>query len=379
MKKTICSIVPLLAFMVLSCAGKPDIQQSNADENYTIETVVPASDVAVPWGMAWLPNGDLLVTERSGDLYVFRDGELLVESVAGVPEVWDDGQGGLLDVTLHPNYEENGWLYISYSSPEGSGSGANTAIMRAKLNSDHTSLTDQEVLYKAEPNTTRGQHFGSRIAFDKEGYLYFSVGDRGNRDVNPQDISRDGGKIYRLNDDGSIPGDNPFVNEDGAVSAIYSYGHRNPQGMTMREETGEIWTHEHGPRGGDEVNLIRKGENYGWPIISYGINYSGTEFAEDTVRAGMTQPEWYWDPSIAPSGMTFVTSDTYPEWQGDLLVGSLKFHYLVLCTIENNTVSGDEVLFEGIGRVRNIRQAPDGYLYVATEGNGIVRIVPKEG
>lgn len=376
MKKMLSLFSVLVMFSAISCSGQPDIPKSNTDENYTVETVV--SDVAVPWGMTWLPNGDMLITERSGELLLFSSDELREEPIAGVPDVWDNGQGGLLDITLHPDYEDNGWIYLTYSSPEGSGSGANTALMRARLNEEQTSLTDQEVLYKAEPNTGRGQHFGSRIEFDREGYLYFSIGDRGNRDVNPQDITRDGGKIYRLNDDGSIPEDNPFVDEEGTVEAIYSYGHRNPQGMDMRPETGEIWIHEHGPRGGDEVNLIKKGENYGWPILSFGINYSGTEFAEDTARAGMKQPEWYWDPSIAPSGMTFVSSNKYPEWQGDLLVGSLKFHYIVLCKIENNTVTADKVLFEGIGRVRNIKEGPDGYIYVATEGNGIVRVVPKE-
>jgi len=375
MKKILPLFTLMFSFLAISCAGQPDIKKSNSDENYTTETVV--SDVSVPWGMDWLPNGDMLLTERSGTLHIFSDGQLS-EPVAGVPEVWANGQGGLLDVALHPDYEENGWIYITYSSPQGNERGANTALMRARLNEDHSSLTDQEVLYKAVPNTTRGQHFGSRIAFDDEGYLYFSIGDRGNRDVNPQDITRDGGKIYRLNPDGSIPEDNPFINEDGAKKAIYSYGHRNPQGMDTHPETGEIWTHEHGPRGGDEVNLVKKGENYGWPIISFGINYSGTEFAEDTARAGMMQPDWYWDPSIAPSGMEFVTGDTYPEWKGHLLVGSLKFNYLVLCRMENNTITGEELLFEGIGRVRSVEQGPDGYIYVGTEGNGIVRIVPKE-
>jgi glucose/arabinose dehydrogenase len=327
--------------------------------------------------MTWLPDGSMLITDRSGELRYFQNGTLVDEPIEGMPEVWARGQGGLLDIALHLDYEQNGWIYLTYSSPEG-GEGANTALMRATLNDDRTALVDQEVLYKAEPNTSRGQHFGSRITFDDEGYLYFSIGDRGNRDVNPQDITRDGGKIYRLKPDGSIPEDNPFVGKDGAREAIYSYGHRNPQGMDMHPETGEIWIHEHGPRGGDEVNKIEKGANYGWPILSFGINYSGSEFAEDTARAGMNQPEWYWDPSIAPSGMAFVTGDKYPDWQGNLLVGSLKFQYIVLCEIEDDTITGQQILFEDIGRVRNIKQGPDGYIYVATEGNGILKIVPKK-
>ncbi len=381
MKKLSLLSFLMVFFAAVACNGTAE-PGSSADDNgtenpgitqeYEIETVV--TGISVPWGMVWLPDGDMLITSRSGDLYRFSDGSLS-DPIAGLPEINAFGQGGLMDIELHPDYEENGWIYISYSSPEGGGSGANTAIMRARL--EGNSLTDQEVLYKAEPNTTRGQHFGGRIEFDNEGYLYFSIGDRGNRDVNPQDLTRDGGKIYRLNDDGSIPQDNPFVDQSGAVDAIYSYGHRNPQGMAMHPETGQIWTHEHGPRGGDEVNLIEPGKNYGWPIISFGINYNGTEFAEDTARAGMEQPEWYWDPSIAPSGMDFITSDTYPEMRGHLLVGSLKFNYLVLCEIEDNSkVTSQQILFEGIGRVRNVKQGPDGYIYVATEGNGIVRLVP---
>ncbi len=215
-----------------------------------------------------------------------------------------------------------------------------------------------------------------RHVFDNEGHVFFGIGDRGNRDVNPQDITRDGGKIYRLNDDGSIPEDNPFVGESGAKEAIFAYGIRNPQGMDLHPETGQLWEHEHGPRGGDEINIIEAGNNYGWPEISFGINYSGTSFTDDTAKAGMEQPVWYWDPSIAPSGMTFVTGDKYPEWEGDIIVGSLKFGYLVRCNVEGNTVTGEEIIFEGIGRVRDIAQGPDGYIYVATEGNGIKRIVP---
>ncbi len=244
------------------------------------------------------------------------------------------------------------------------------------FNESRTSLTDQEVLYKAEPNTSRGQHFGSRIVFDNEGHVFFGIGDRGNRSENPQDITRDAGKIYRLNTDGSIPDDNPFVGEEG-LDAVFAYGIRNPQGMDLHPETGQLWEHEHGPRGGDEVNIIEAGNNYGWPEVSFGINYDGTSFTDDTSKAGMEQPEWYWDPSIAPSGMTFVTSERYPDWQGDLLVGSLKFGYIVLCNVEDNTITSQEILFEDIGRVRNIKQGPDGYIYVATEGNGIIRLAPE--
>jgi len=364
----------LIPFIFFNCAQRPDIPASQSDNNYRAEKIIDGLGSA--WGMVWLTDGDMLITERSGNIRVFRDGQLLDKPVAGVPNVFARNQGGLLDIELHPNYASNGWLYISYSSSEGPGSGANTAIMRARFDRDSHSLTDQQVLYKAEPNSNRGQHFGSRIEFDRDGYLYFSIGDRGNRDVNPQDITRDGGKIYRIMDDGSIPDDNPFVDESNAKKAIYSYGHRNPQGMDLNPETGTIWIHEHGPRGGDEINIIEKGANYGWPEITFGINYSGTTITEDTAKAGMEQPEWYWDPSIAPSGMTFVTGDRYPEWNGDLLVGSLKFNYLVWCRIEKGNIVSEEVIFEDIGRVRNIRQGPDGYLYVATDGTGIFKLVP---
>jgi len=359
------SLTSLFAAFLLTAACTAE------EPGYRLETVVDGIDI--PWGMVWLPGGDMLVSNRGGELYRVTDGDKT--PVDGVPEVHVNGQGGLLDLQLHPNYEDNGWLYLSYSSPAGEGRGSNTAIMRAKL--DGNRLVDQAVLYKAEPNSRRGQHYGSRIEFDDEGYLYFSIGERGARDQNPQDLSRDGGKIYRLHDDGSVPDDNPFVDRDDAKPAIYSWGHRNPQGMDRHPDTGQIWIHEHGPRGGDEVNVIKPGANYGWPILSYGVNYSGTAFAEAEEREGYESPVWYWDPSIAPSGMTFVTSDRYPDWQGDLLVGSLKFRYLVLCDVEGNAINDAEILFEDIGRVRNVRQGPDGYIYVATEGNGILRIVPE--
>lgn len=364
MKKSACLSAICFAFFMQACV---------AEEGYRVETVVEGVDV--PWGMVWLPEGDMLVSNRGGELYRVREGEI-VGTIDGLPEVHVNGQGGLLDLELHPQYAENGWLYISYSSPEGEGNGSNTALMRTKLEGDK--LVQQETLYKASPNTRRGQHYGSRIEFDDQGYLFFSIGERGARDDNPQDLGRDGGKVYRLHDDGRIPEDNPFASKDGALAAIYSYGHRNPQGMAKNPETGQIWVHEHGPRGGDEVNIIQAGENYGWPILSYGINYSGSDFAEGTEREGYQSPIWYWVPSIAPSGMTFVTSDKYPDWQGDLLVGSLKFRYLVLAAVEGNSIPEAKVMFEDIGRVRNVRQGPDGYLYVATEGSGILRILPED-
>jgi len=238
-------------------------------------------------------------------------------------------------------------------------------------------LTNKKIIYKAEPNTTAGAHFGSRLEFDRDGYLFFSIGDRHNRNVNPQNISRDNGKIYRILDDGSIPDDNPFINKSGAKRAIYSYGHRNPQGLAMDPSTGKMWSHEHGPRGGDEVNLIQPGRNYGWPVISYGINYNGTVFTNLTAKKGMEQPIIYWVPSIAPCGMTFISGNKYPGWDGDLIIGSLKFGYLVHATIEGDKIISQEKIAKGIGRVRNVKQGRDGYLYVGVEGKGIYKLIMK--
>lgn len=369
--KYLISLLTIFSFFVVACQKGSNISE-NKSINFKVETIV--DNLEIPWGMAFLPDGSMLITEQEGKLIHFKNGKKYF--VNNVPKVYYKNQGGLLDIELHPNYAQNGWIYFSYSSNiENTGEGGNTTIMRAKLLNNN--LIDQEILYKAVPNTKKGQHFGSRLEFDRDGYLYFSIGDRGNRDKLPQDITKDGGKVYRINDDGSIPTDNPFYNSSNAKKAIYSYGHRNIQGMAIHPETGKIWTHEHGPKGGDEINIITAGKNYGWPKITYGINYSGTTITDDTSLPGMEQPLHYWTPSIAPSGMAFVTSDKYADWEGNVLVGSLIFKYLHLAVIENNKVIKEEKLLDGLGRVRNVRQAPDGYIYVAIEQLGIVRIVPE--
>lgn len=373
--KTVLISTLLLSAAACDAFQGPEISVAKSDQLYHPQLF--AEGVNVPWGMAQLPDGDILVTDRQGELKLITDGKMLSQNIDGLPDIYVSGQGGLLDITLHPDYANNGWIYMTYSSPEGEGDGGNTALMRAKFNKARMALSEQQVLYKGSDNTTKGQHFGSRIAFDKKGYVYFSIGDRGARDIKPQSLSLDGGKIYRLHEDGRIPTDNPFVSQKGAKPAVFTYGHRNPQGMAMHPETGEIWSHEHGPRGGDEVNLIKSGNNYGWPEISYGVNYSGTTITEFTEKPGMEQPLHYWDPSIAPSGMVFVTSDKYPHWQGKVLIGSLKFHYLVLLDITNDSVTSQRKLFEGIGRVRSLLQGNDGYLYVGVDGGGIKRIEPK--
>jgi glucose/arabinose dehydrogenase len=373
-------ITPLLGFICCfalsssACSQQPEIKLSESNQSYEFQLVTKGIDI--PWGMTWLNKKDMLVSDRKGELRIISDGKLLNEKVTGLPEIRAEGQGGLLDVTVDPNYAQNNFIYFSYSGLEGEGEGAHTSVMRAKLQG--FKLTEQSVIFEGGPNTTKGQHYGSRLTFDDSGFLYISSGDRAARDVNPQRLDRDAGKIHRINSDGSIPKDNPFVAQKDANPSIYSYGHRNPQGMAKHPITGEIWTHEHGPKGGDEVNIIQPGANYGWPVISYGVNYSGTSFTDLTEKEGMQQPAWYWVPSIAPSGMTFVTSDFYPDWQGKLLVGSLKFAYVVSLELDGSKVLSQETLFPGIGRVRNVKQGDDGYIYVATDGAGIFKIVPSK-
>lgn len=373
MKKSVVFLYFFVVLLGTSCAQVPDkgIHLPKTID-FTVEPVV--TGIQNPWGMAFLPNTGILVTEKSGELILHNNGK--TTKIGNIPkDIYARGQGGLMDIELHPDYKENGWIYFSYASSAGDQKGGNTAIFRAKLSKNK--LVQTQLLYKAEPNSTKGHHFGSRLEFDTDGYLYFSIGDRGDRDINPQDITRDCGKIYRIHDDGRIPKDNPFVGKTGAKTAIYSYGHRNPQGLTLHPETGDLWEHEHGPRGGDEINIIQKGKNYGWPVITYGINYSGTKITDETSRPGMQQPVYQWTPSIGPSGMTFVSSSKYPKWKGNLLAGSLSFQYLERLVLENGKVTYREKLLDGMGRIRNVRQAPDGFIYVGIEGKGVYKLVPK--
>jgi quinoprotein glucose dehydrogenase len=350
----------------------PKKQPEAVSPEKTYEYEVVAENITIPWGFDFLPDGSMLVTAKNGEIFHVVDGEK--KAVSGAPDIYNQGQGGLLDIAVAPDFANNSWIYITYSSQEGDEEGGNTALMRAKF--ENGKLTNRDDLYKAEPNTTKGQHFGSRIVFDQEEHLFFSIGDRGNRDENPQDITRDGGKVYRLNLDGSIPEDNPFVGEENAKEAIYSYGHRNPQGMILNDATGEVWVNEHGPKGGDEINIVKPGKNYGWPVVTYGENYDGTTITEERTGPEFQNPVTYWRPSIAPSGFEKVTSNKYPDLKGGFLVGSLKFQYLEYLKIEDNKVTKREKLLEGLGRVRDVQQGPDNFIYVAVEGTGVIKLLP---
>jgi aldose sugar dehydrogenase len=330
----------------------------------------------VPWGMTFLPDGNSLLTDKMGNLFLI-DKNKQKKKILGVPKVNAEGQGGLMDVELHPKYAENKLIYLTYSKIKEEGSDlSTTAVLRAQLNG--IQLTEQKDIFVAQPYLTTRYHYGSRLEFDKQGFLYVSVGDRGQHEDNlPQLLDNDLGKIHRIKDDGSIPNDNPFVKTLNAKGSIWSYGHRNPQGMSMNPSTGEMWVDEHGPRGGDEVNISQKGKNYGWPVISYGINYDGSVLTPFTKKENLEQPLIYWVPSIAPCGATFVTGDRYKAWKGNLLVSSLRFKYLNLCKIEGNSIVTQENLLKNIGRMRFVEMGLDGYIYVGVEEPGFVyRLMP---
>lgn len=344
-------------------------------EKTKFKVVVVTEGLDHPWSLAFLPDGRMLVTERPGTLRIIKDGLLDPEPVRGLRAVSAYGQGGLLDVALHPQFTENGLIYLSFAAA-GDG-GFSTEVARGRF--DGEEIKNLEVIFRAMPKVGGGRHFGSRFVFGHDGKLYFSLGERGNPD-NSQDLSTHHGSIIRINDDGSVPADNPFVNQRGARPEIFTYGNRNPQGMTIDPGTGRIWENEHGPQGGDEVNVIKAGTNYGWPVITYGRNYGiGTKIGEGTEKAGMAQPALQWTPSIAPSGMAFYDSDKFTGWKGNLFVGALKYELLVRLEVNGEKVTHEERLLEGVlGRIRDVRTGPDGNLYLLTdEDNGVLaRIEP---
>jgi glucose/arabinose dehydrogenase len=366
----------LSAFIISSCqASEPDAPLAQAPldsaQAYTAEKLYEG--FKNPWGMVWLPDGRMLVNEKAGDILVFKNDKYTGEKLSGVPKVSDAGQGGLLDIQLHPDYKNNNWIYISYSKPVQGG--ITTAISRFKLNGNQ--VTELQDIFLAKPFIEATFHFGSRIIFDKDNYLYFSVGERGTQ-PKVQELTNDHGKIHRIHDDGRIPQDNPFVAQKDASPSIWTYGHRNPQGMVYDAASNRIWAVEHGPKGGDELNLIEKAKNYGWPKTSYGINYDGTVLTPNKELPGITNPVRYWVPSIGPCGMAMVTSDRYPAWKGNLLIGALAHRHLARVQLSDTKYVGEEKLLPDMARVRHVAQSPDGYIYAITEGPGLLlKFMPK--
>ncbi len=375
MPRNLPSVVALFLAVLTGCASTRLASQTFATEHGAVEVVTVARGLDHPWGMAFLPDGRMLVTERSGQLRIVSQGGEISAPLAGVPDVWARGQGGLLDVALAPDFASSRLVYITYSEP-GSGGTAGTAAARAVLTDG--GLENLQVIFRQTPKVRGGLHFGSRLVFARDGTLFITTGERG-RQNDAQDLSRHMGKVIRVHADGRVPDDNPFVGRSDAQPEIWSYGHRNLQGAVLDQTTGQLWTIEHGARGGDEVNTPMAGKNYGWPVISYGVAYSGARIGVGTARAGMEQPVHYWDPSIAPSGLTMYSGDRFPEWRGNLLVGSLKFGLLVRLDVRNGRVVHEERMLTRLrDRVRHVVQGPDGLVYLLTdEGNGrILRVQP---
>ena len=334
----------------------------SAKHRFHLVTVVEGLEH--PWGLAFLPDGRMLVTERPGRLRIVEGGVLDPEPVAGVPEVWDDGQGGLLDVALHPGFVDNGLVYLSYASPSADGDDAATAVARGRL--VDARLEDVDEIYVALPRDDGGRHFGSRLLF-AGGDLFVTAGERGEPD-RAQDPGDPAGSVIRLHDDGSVPEDNPFVGIAGARPELYSIGHRNPQGMAREAATGRIYAIEHGPKGGDELNLIEAGVNYGWPVITYGKSYIGFKIGEGTHKEGMAQPVHYWVPSISPSGLMIYDGDRFPAWQGSFFAGALSGELLVRLEVAGGKVAVEERMLEDLEeRIRDVRQGPDGLIYLLTD------------
>lgn len=378
-------LFPFSLILILALSSPLHAQQNvqhSAEHDYRVVTV--AEGLVNPWSIAFLPGGDILVTERPGRLRIVRNGSLLDAPVAGVPAVLAQGQGGLLDVVPHPDFASNRLLYMSYSKPYADGQGATTAVVRGRFENDR--LTNVEQIFEA---VSRGAgHYGSRLAFDGQGYLFITVGDRqappeGNLAQHPaQDLSNHHGTTIRLHDDGRVPTDNPFVSQTNARPEIWSYGHRNPQGLAIHPETGEIWLTEHGPQGGDELNLVRRGANYGWPVIGFGVNYrSGSAIHEGTHREGMEQPVNIWVPSIGTSGLMIYTGDRFPNWRGHFFAAGLAGELVTRIVLDGTRVVRRESIAHGLGRIRDVRQAPDGLIYLAIDDRqggptALVRLEP---
>lgn len=362
--------------------------QQSARHNFRVVTVAAGLDH--PWSMAWLPSGEMLVTERPGRLRIIRDGRLDPEPIGGFPKVYrEKGQGGFMDILPHPKFSTNHWLYLSYGKPNENGSQGATTVVRGRLEGNR--VVDVQEIFQAKAWGGNNNHFAGRMAFDRAGYLFITVGDRM---VTPdllaehpaQDLTTHMGKIIRLHDDGKVPSDNPFVGKKDALPEIWSYGHRNQQGLAVHPITGEVWADEHGPRGGDELNVIVRGGNYGWPLVSYGIHYNGKIFTKETSKIGMESPVYAWLPSIGTSGLMIYSGDKFPWWKGSIFVGGMVGEQLarVTVTAEHRTASVETLLSSVLGRIRDVRQGPDGFIYLALEDDKrplteVVRLEPVQG
>lgn len=387
--RTILGSLALVAVGATLLSAQAPVYSSESGP-FRVVTVV--DEVQDPWSIAFLPSGDMLFTEQPGRLRIVRGGELLPNPVPGVPEVRYEGQGGLLDVVPHPEFESNRLIYLSYSKPNEDGSEGTTAVIRARFEDDQ--LHDVEEIFEAKAWSSTGGHYGSRLVFDEDGYLFITVGDRQappalGEDHPAQDLSNHQGTVNRIHDDGRIPSDNPFVGQAGAEPSIWSYGHRSPQGLALHPETGDLWQSEHGPQGGDELNLVLPGRNYGWPVIGYGVNYGGETLHAVREQEGMEQPVQHFTPSIATSGLMIYAGDRFPEWTGSIFMGGLaspQLARLPLVGDDNRVVGRMErpPLLLGFARIRDIRQGPDGFVYLALDErtedgmNRIVRLEPAE-
>jgi aldose sugar dehydrogenase len=341
-------------------------------ERRSIRLVTLTDELVQPWALAFLPNGDILITERGGRLRLMHDGQLASAAIGGVPAVDTRTQDGLMDLALHPRFAQNHILYFTYSKPGEQGD--TTALATARFNG--TTLTDVGDLFVADAWSTAGGNSGSRIAFGPDDTIYMTIGER-HEQAPAQDLRTHKGKIVRLNDDGTIPPDNPFVGRTDARPEIFAYGVRNPQGLYMDSSSGTIWEHEHGPRGGDELNVIARGHNYGRPAITFGVNYNGTTISTDTARNRMDQPIAHWTPSISPSGLTLYSGDRFPEWRGNLFLGTLSGQHLRRLELKEGRVTHQEaLLLPRPRRIRDVREGPDGLLYVLTDSGALLRLEP---
>jgi aldose sugar dehydrogenase len=367
----------VLAYLlpIVACAQGSASPQTFESQKHRFRAVTVTDDLEHPWGLAFLPDGRMLVTERDGRLRIVTAAGAVSDPIGGVPAVAARGQGGLLDVALAPDFAQSRMIYLSFSEP-GDGGTAGTSVARARLGENR--LENVQVIFRQEPKVSGGAHFGSRLVFARDGTLFITTGDRQNRPL-VQDLAKLQGKVIRVRPDGAIPPDNPFVNRADARPEIWSYGHRNIQGAALHPQTGQLWTVEHGARGGDELNAPKAGKNYGWPVITYGVDYSGARIGQGQRKEGMEQPVHYWDPSIAPSGLMFYTGDKFPNWSGNAFVGALGFQLVSRLELDGERVRTEERLLEGYGqRIRAVVQGPDGYIYLLTDDDDgrVVRLEP---